>query len=210
MWMSLAPSRAACVSSALIMRMIGASSADLEQVLDRRELLHHAREVGVALHFAHHGGGARFALRIGRADALRQLLGRPAARRSCTGYLRSTSPSALRGGARGIQSVKLPASVVFEQQLLAAREGVGQGVAHRFMSALIRRRLGIVGAASVRHAARRRQSRDDAGAASAARRLSRARTRQPLDRRHRRWNGMAPSVRGCVPRCRLAEVGTPA
>ena len=61
--------------------------AGLQQVLDRRQFLHHARQVGVVLHLAHDGGGARLALRIGRADALRQRrTGRAAAasaRRTC-------------------------------------------------------------------------------------------------------------------------------
>ena len=43
-----------------------------QQVFHGRQLLQHLREVSVFLHLAHHGGGARLALGIGRADALRQ------------------------------------------------------------------------------------------------------------------------------------------
>ena len=43
-----------------------------EQILDGRQVLHHARQIGIALDLAHHGGGAGFALCIGGADALDQ------------------------------------------------------------------------------------------------------------------------------------------
>ena len=49
-----APSRAACVSSALSMRMMGASFGGFEQVLDGRQVLHHARQVDRALDLADH------------------------------------------------------------------------------------------------------------------------------------------------------------
>ncbi len=44
----------------------------LQQVLDRRQLLHHAREVGVGLDLADHQGSAGLALRVGGADAVGQ------------------------------------------------------------------------------------------------------------------------------------------
>ncbi len=52
MWMSDAPSRAACVSSALIMRMIGASSSVSKQILDVGDLLHHSRDIEFAFDVA--------------------------------------------------------------------------------------------------------------------------------------------------------------
>ena len=87
MWMSLAPSFAACVSSALSMRMIGASLRGLEQVLDRRQLLHHARQVDRALDLADHRRGARLAAGVGGGDAAGQRRGGLAleARRRRTG-----------------------------------------------------------------------------------------------------------------------------
>ena len=54
-----AVARAACVSRALSMRMMGASAA-LQQVFHGRQFLHHAREIGVGLDLADHRGRARF------------------------------------------------------------------------------------------------------------------------------------------------------
>ena len=86
MWMSLAPSFAACVSSALIMRMIGASLRGLEQVLDRRQLLHHPRQVDRALDLADDDRGARLAAGVGGGDALRRAWPPARARSASTSY----------------------------------------------------------------------------------------------------------------------------
>jgi len=45
---------AACVSSALSMRMMGASSAASSRSSTGGQVLHHAAQVGIALHLAHH------------------------------------------------------------------------------------------------------------------------------------------------------------
>jgi hypothetical protein len=100
-----------------------------QQVFDRRQLLHHARQVGVALHLADHRGGARFALRVGRADALRERAVGQHFEGLHAILARDFGDRTARGMARHPQRA---AAVVgfFEQQLLAACERVGQGVAH--------------------------------------------------------------------------------
>ncbi len=79
--------------------------------------------------FADHRGGARFALRIGGADALRQ---RGGVQRLQSNARRTCACTSLRacGGRRGGVPQHERVAVVFQQQLVAAREGVGQRVAH--------------------------------------------------------------------------------
>ena len=47
-----------------------------EQVFHLGQVLHQAREVDVAAHLVHHGGGRTFLLRIGTRNGARQLVGR--------------------------------------------------------------------------------------------------------------------------------------
>ena len=46
--------------------------AGFQQILNRGQVLHHARQVGVALHLANHSRSVGFAIGIGRRDALEQ------------------------------------------------------------------------------------------------------------------------------------------
>ena len=105
----------------------------LQQVFHGRQLLHDAREVHVRLHFADHGGGAGFALRVGVADALGQ--------RGLVLHLQRQGPLALAVAAQRLAQAGAVAAragpqgerlaVVFQQQQGRAREGVGQGIAHQ-------------------------------------------------------------------------------
>ena len=185
MWMSLAPSFAACVSSALSMRMIGASFGGLEQVLDRRQLLHHARQVDRALDLADHRRGARLAAGIGGGDALRERRRRPRARSASTSYRRSTSDSAGSGDRLGRPQHQLLA-VVFEQQRVRLGEGVGQRMAGAHGDGLARV---AVGAGRRPSAGAGGSGRPSAAAAAPCRRAGAARrwpARRPQRRQHRR------------------------
>ena len=135
MWMSLAPSFAACVSSALSMRMIGASFAGLEQVFDRRQLLHHARQVDRALDLADHGGRARLAAGIGHGDAVGQRGGGLALERVDVVQAQHLGQRRQRHGLGRPQHE--PLAVVLEQQRVRLGEGVGQGVAGAHGSVLV-------------------------------------------------------------------------
>ena len=104
-----------------------------QQILNRGQCLHHAGQIDIAFHFTDHGGGAGFALGIGGTDALLQL-------RGCFGvhllhgklahHLADTGPIDGRIGIKlGLQPEGKSAIVAFfEQQLLAAGEGIGQGI----------------------------------------------------------------------------------
>ncbi len=99
-----------------------------QQVLDRRQILHHARQIGVALDLADHGGGARFTLRVGRADALNQGL---RAQRLQLVHRVFAHDFAHRAGARvGMHAQCQVTRLVLQQQLVGAGKGVGQRVAH--------------------------------------------------------------------------------
>ena len=106
----------------------GCVAGRLQQVFDGGQLLHHAREVGIALDLAHHRGGARFAVRIGGADALGQ--GRGIERQQLLhGVLAQHFGQRARVGAGAVPQHQLVA-VVLQQQLGGAGKSVGQGVAH--------------------------------------------------------------------------------
>ncbi len=100
MWMSLAPSRAACVEQGVEHADDGRVVGGFQQVFHRGQLLHHAREVGRAFDLADHGRRTALAARVGRRDALRQGVGRivlDAVRRR-TGAAPRRAPSARRSG----------------------------------------------------------------------------------------------------------------
>ena len=99
-----------------------------QQVFDGRQVLHHAREVGLALHFTDHRCRTGFALGIGGADALHQL-GRAmvlhCGHRVFAHYL------AQAAGQRGGMHMQRELIARFLQQhLLGARKRIRQGVAH--------------------------------------------------------------------------------
>ena len=101
-----------------------------EQVFDGGQGLHHARQIGLALDLGDHRGGAGAGTRIGRADALGQAL--------CVQVLplaHWVQAQHLAPGAR-VGLVAVPQrqllAVVFQQQLVAAGKGIGQGVAHGY------------------------------------------------------------------------------
>ena len=99
-----------------------------EQVFDGGQLLHHAREVGLALDFADDGGRAGFALRVGSADALRQGLRAVGLQR----LHRVFAQDLAQGGGIGV-GVQVQHQLlrrVLQQKLVAACKRVGQRVAH--------------------------------------------------------------------------------
>ena len=99
-----------------------------QQVLDGWQVLHHARQVGVAFDLADHRCGARFALGIGGADALHQGwrgLGLNLAHRVFAHHLAHTTAQRRR-----VQPQRELARLLLEQHLLGAGKSVGQRVAH--------------------------------------------------------------------------------
>ena len=116
----------------------------LQQVFHRRQFLHHAAEVGIALHLTHYGGGTAVApaeRRVGRADALRQhpcgvalqaagaVLAHHFAqgRQACHGQ-RLFLFGFGRFGASPVQAGVV--AILLEQQQVFAGKGVGQRVLH--------------------------------------------------------------------------------
>ena len=99
-----------------------------QQVLDGWQVLHHARQVGVAFDLADHRCGARFALGIGGADALHQGwrgLGLNLAHRVFAHHLAHATAQRRR-----VQPQRELARLLLEQHLLGAGKSVGQRVAH--------------------------------------------------------------------------------
>ncbi|MNS74569.1 hypothetical protein D3C72_1080500 [compost metagenome] len=116
----------------------GRITCGFQQVLHRRDVLHHARKIGAFLHFADHGGGVRFAVRVGSADALGQLgIGQ-------LGQMldRKLAQHLGQCGAIGHRAVpqQVLAGIFFQQQLAAARKGIGQGMAHQVNRSSIKAR----------------------------------------------------------------------
>ena len=111
----------------------GRVACGFEQVFHRRQVLHHARQVGVALYLTHHSGGAGFALGIGGADALGQGVG--------VGGLQGGNRVAAHHLAAGAgigcgtvpegQDRRTGVTVFLQQQLVGAGKGVGKGVSHQ-------------------------------------------------------------------------------
>ena len=110
-----------------------------KEVFYRRQVLHHAGQVGVGFDLADHRRRTRLAVSIGSTDALRQ--------RAQVGALQVhyralrtifthhfTQGSQVRAGVVPQQQA---VTIVLEQQGIAARKSVGQGVAH---GALFQRR----------------------------------------------------------------------
>ena len=105
-----------------------------EQVFHGGQLLHHAAQVGIALHLAHHGGGAGLALGIGIADALGQrgIVHLLVAHEAFAGI----TPRDLAPGPRGWRRAKPQGqglAVVLQQELVRAGKGVRQRVAHVYL-----------------------------------------------------------------------------
>ena len=99
-----------------------------QQVFHGGQLLHHAAQVGFAFHLAHHQGRARFRACITGPNALQQR-GRvhmgEAVHRVAAQHL------APRPGVRCIcMPQRQVPTIVLQQQLVGAGEGVGQRVAH--------------------------------------------------------------------------------
>ena len=127
MWMSLAPSFAACVSSALSMRMIGASlAASSRSSTAGRSCIMRDRSTR-ALDLADHRRRARLAAGVGRGDALRQRGRGLALERVDVVEAQHLGQRRQRRRLRRPQHEAL--AVVFEQQRVRLGEGVGQGVA---------------------------------------------------------------------------------
>ena len=100
-----------------------------QQVFDGGQVLHHARQVGVALDLADHRRRARFALGIGGADALDQRIGRQRLQLAVRVFAQHLADSA--GHRVGMHQQREVARVFFQQELVAAGKGVRQGVTHR-------------------------------------------------------------------------------
>ena len=101
----------------------------LQQVLDRRQLLHHAPEVGVGFNLTGYPRGARLPLRVGGADALHQLFGGHRLHGMHRVLAQHLAHRAARGG--GVQHQRLPGAVVLQQQLVLPGKGVGKRKLHR-------------------------------------------------------------------------------
>jgi hypothetical protein len=69
MWMSLAPSRAACVEQSIEHADDGCIVGGFQQVFDRGQLLHHAADINVTFNGIHNQRGIVIHLRVSLADA---------------------------------------------------------------------------------------------------------------------------------------------
>ena len=99
----------------------------LEQVLDRRQLLHHPRQVDRALDLADHHRGARLAAGIGGGDAAGQGLGRLAL--EAVDVVEAQHFRERRQGDRLRRPEHQAGAVVLEQQGVRLGVGVGQRMA---------------------------------------------------------------------------------
>ena len=100
----------------------------LQQVFNGRQLLHHAAEVGVALHLAHHRRCAGLALGIGCADTLRQCACAMALHLSHRIFAQRLANACGQGCWLHMQGQAL--CILFQQQLLAACKSIGQRITH--------------------------------------------------------------------------------
>ena len=100
-----------------------------EQVFNRRQRLHHARQIHIAFDFADDRGGAGFALRIGGADALLEQLGGFDVDVLHIEFAHHFTHAAGRARCgQAVQPQRQVTAKVFKQQLLAACKRIGQGV----------------------------------------------------------------------------------
>ena len=99
-----------------------------QQIFDRGQVLHHALQVSLPFDFTDHGRGARFALCIGRADALAQV-GAVVGLYFFDPVFAHDFTDATRQR-RAVQMQRHALRIFFQQDLLGAGKCVGQRVAH--------------------------------------------------------------------------------